>query len=62
MWGIDTGGGRMNRQKRADRRQIGRKERGDGQDVCRTRNPVESWRGGKERKGPKPSLTGNIET
>ena len=28
MWGIDTGGGQLNRQKRAERRQIGRKEIG----------------------------------
>ena len=51
MWGIDTGGGRLNRQKRAERRQIGRKERGE-RNVCRAKNPDESWRGKKERKGP----------
>ena len=39
---------------------LGRKERGDGQDVCRARNPAESRRGGKE--GTKTSPTGNIET
>ena len=52
MWGIDTGGGRLNRQKRAERRQIGLKERGDGKDICIEKNPDESWRMGKERKGP----------
>ena len=51
--GPDTGGGRLNTQKRAERRQIGRKERGDGQDAGRARNPDEPWRGGKE--GTKPS-------
>ena len=61
MWGIDTGGGRLNRQKRAERRQIGRKERGDG-NVFRARNPDESWRGGKERKGPNHHRRENIET
>ena len=34
QWGgPDTGGGRLNTQKRAERGHIGRKERGDGQDV-----------------------------
>ena len=54
QWGgAYTGGGRLNTQKRAERRQIGRKERGDGQDAGRARKPDESWRGGKE--GTKPS-------
>ena len=49
MWGIDTGGGRLNRQKPAERGHIGIKERGDGQDVTvGARIPDESWRGEKE--------------
>ena len=56
MWGIDTGGGRLNRQKQAERGHIGRKERRDGQDVTvGARRPDESCRGGKE--GTKSSLT-----
>ena len=56
MWRIDTGGGRLNGQKRAERGHIGRKERGDRQDVSvGARIPDESWRGGKE--GTKSSLT-----
>ena len=51
--GPDTGGGRLNTLKRAERRQIGRKERGDGQDASRARNPDESGRG--EKEGTKPS-------
>ena len=54
-WGTDDGGyqaleeSRLNTQKRAERGHIGRKERGDGQDVPEgTRNPDESWR---EEKG-----------
>ena len=59
--GPDTGGGRLNTQKRSERRQIGRKERGDGQDfIGGARSPDESWRG--EKEGTKPSPTGNIET
>ena len=47
--GPDTGGGRLNTQKRAERGHIGRKERGDGQDVLvGARSPDESWRGEKE--------------
>ena len=46
--GPDTGGGRLNTLKRAERRHIGRKERGDRQDACIARNPDESWKGGKE--------------
>ena len=61
MWGIDTGGGRLNRQKQAERRHIGQNDRGDGQDVCRARKPDESWRGKKRKEGTKPSPTGNIE-
>ena len=57
LWGIYTGGGRLNRQKRAERRQIGQKERGDGQDVTEgARIPGKSWGGGKE--GNKSSPTG----
>ena len=33
MGGPDTVGGQLNTQKRAERRQIGQKERGDGQYV-----------------------------
>ena len=58
--GPDTGGGRLNTLKRAERRQIGRKYRGDGQDACRARNPDESWRG--EKEGTKLITTGNIGT
>ena len=55
--GTDTGGGRLNTQKRAERGHIGRKERGYGQDVTeRARSPDESQRGGKE--GTTSSLTG----
>ena len=54
QWGgPDTGGGRMNTQKQAERRQIGRKERGGGRDAGRARNPDESWR--REKEGTKPS-------
>ena len=54
MWGIDTGGGQINIKKRAERGHIGRKERGDGQDVLvGARIPDEYWRGKKE--GTKPS-------
>ena len=55
--GLDTGGGWMNTQKRAERGHIGRKERGDGQDVIvGARSPDESWR--REKEGTKSSLTG----
>ena len=55
--GPDTGGGQMNTQKRAERGNIGIKERGDGQDVLvGARSPDESWRG--ESKGPKSPSTG----
>ena len=55
--GSDTGGGRLNTQKRAERGHIGRKEIGDGQDVIvRARSPDESWRG--EREGTTSSSTG----
>ena len=54
-WGTDDGGdqtleeSRLNTQKRAERGHIGRKERGDGQDVPEgARNPDESRR---EEKG-----------
>ena len=58
QWGgPDTGGGRLNTQKRAERGHIGRKERGDGQDVLvGARSPDESWRG--EKEGTKSSSTG----
>ena len=50
-------GGWLNTQKRAERGHIGRKERGDGQDVLvGARSPDESWRG--EKEGTKSSLTG----
>ena len=57
-WGVpDTGGGWLNTQKRAETGHIGRKERGDGQDVTEgARSPDESWRGGKE--GTTSSSTG----
>ena len=55
--GSDTGGGRLNTQKRAERGHIGRKERGDGQDVTEgARSPDESRRGGNE--GTTSSSTG----
>ena len=45
MRGPDTGGGRLNTQKRAERGHIGRKDKGDGQDVPEgARNPDESRR------------------
>ena len=49
-WGVpDTGGGRLNTQKRAERGHIGRKERGDGQDfLVGARRPDEYLRGEKE--------------
>ena len=57
MGGTRHWGGQMNTQKRAERGHIGRKERGDGQDVLvRARSPDESWRG--EKEGTKSSLTG----
>ena len=59
--GPDTGGGRMNTQKRAEKGYIGRKERGDGQDVTEgARSPDESCRG--KRKGPNHHQRENIET
>ena len=55
-WGTDDGGdqtleeSRPNTQKQAERGHIGRKERGDWQDVPEgARNPDESRRGGKGR-------------
>ena len=39
MGGPDAGGGRLNTQKRAERRQIGQRERGDGQDVLESKEP-----------------------
>ena len=49
MGGNRHWGGRLNTQKRAERGNIGRKERGDGQDaLVGARSPDESWRGGKE--------------
>ena len=49
--GPDTGGGRLNTQKSAERGHIGRKERVDGQDVTEgARSPDESWRREKEGK------------
>ena len=55
--GPDTGGGRQNTQKRAERGHMGRKERGDGQYVTvGARSPDESWRG--EKEGTTSSSTG----
>ena len=55
--GSDTGGGSLNTQKRAERGNIGRKERGDGQDVLvGARSPDDSWRG--ENEWTKASLAG----
>ena len=57
LGGPDTGGGRLNTQKRAERGNIGGKERRYGQDVTEgARSPDESWRGKKE--GTKSSSTG----
>ena len=58
QWGgPDTGGGRRNTQKWAERGHMRRKERGDGQDfTVGARSPDESWRGGKE--GTTSSSTG----
>ena len=47
--GPDTGGGATEYTLWTERRQKGRKERGDGQDVLWARHPDESWRGGKGR-------------
>ena len=59
--GPNTGEGRLNTKKRAERGHIGRKERGDGQDVTEgARSPDESWRG--EMKGPNHHRRENIET
>ena len=55
--GPDTGGGWLNTQKRAEKGYIGRKERGDGQDVTEgARSPDESWR--EENEGTKSSSMG----
>ena len=53
MGGPDNGGGRLNTLTRAERRQIGRKERGDGQDFVEQG----TWMnlGGGENEGTKPS-------
>ena len=57
MGGTRHWGGRLNTQKRAERGHIGRKERGDGQDVTEgARSPDESRRGKKE--GTTSSSTG----
>ena len=55
--GPDTGGGRPNTQKWAERGHIGRNERGDGQDILvGARSPEESRRG--EKEGTISSSTG----
>ena len=54
--GPDTGGGRLNTRLWTERRQKGRKERGD-RNALEGKNPGDSWMGGK-RKGPKPSRKG----
>ena len=65
-WGTDdggpyTGGGRLNTLKRAERRQIGRKERGDGQDAVEQGTRINLEGGGGE--GRDQTITrGNIET
>ena len=59
--GPDTGGGRLNTRLWTERREKGRKERGDGQDVMESKAPGRISEGG-ERKEPKSSLTGNIES
>ena len=51
MWVIDTGAGWLNRQKRAERRQIGRKERGR-RARCSGEQGTRTNLGGGERKGP----------
>ena len=53
MVGPDTGGGQLNTSKRVERRQIGRKERGDGQDDVEQGTRMNLGGGGKE--GTKPS-------
>ena len=50
MGGPDTGGGRLNTLKRAERKQIGRKERGYGKDAVDQGTRMNL--GGGERKGP----------
>ena len=62
QWGgPDTGGGRLNTSLGKERRQKGRTERGDGQDVLKNKAPGRISEGGK-RKEPKSSWTGNIES
>ena len=57
MGGTIHWGGWLNTQKREERGHIGRKERGDGQDVTEgTRSPDKSWRG--EKEGTTSSSTG----
>ena len=57
--GPDTGGGRLNTLKWAERRQIGRKERGDGQDSVEQGTRMNLGGGGKGRD--QTITTGNIE-
>ena len=59
--GPDTGGGRLNTQKRAERGHIGRKERGYGQDFL-VGEMSRMNLGGGERKGPNNHRRENIET
>ena len=53
MGGPDTAGGRLNTLKQAERRQIGQRERGDGQDAVEQGTRVNL--GGGEKEGTKPS-------
>ena len=61
MWGIDTGEGRLNRQKRVERRQIGRIEKGR-QARCSGEQGTRTNLGGKKKDGTKIIRMGNLET
>ena len=52
-----AGGGRLNRLIWTERRQKGRKERGDGKDALEGKEPGRLLEGGK-RRGPETSRTG----
>ena len=57
MGGTIHWGGRLNTQKRTERGNIGRKERGDGQDVTEGARSLDESRRG-EKEGTTSSFTG----
>ena len=67
-WGTDDGGdrilegGRLNTRLWTERRQKGRTERGDGQDVLKNKAPERISEGGGKGRNQRSSRTGNIET